>query len=140
MAGLGAIHPPSPLVWTRVEMLAIASWNCEKNVVHLNRFGETFMTRIDGIDAELCEKLKALGYAERNQIRIYGEEFDLLSNPISDEHGFSIEAKSHKSGEARRLRIPLSILYMMRKELQSRDLPVRDIVDPRPHRGHVSDR
>src|SRR5438132_13550457 len=52
------------------------------------------MTSVDGSNARLCEKLKALGYADRNRIRIYGEEFDLLSNPISDEHGVSIEAKS----------------------------------------------
>jgi hypothetical protein len=79
------------------------------------------MTRIDESDAELFEKLKALGYADRNRIRIYGEEFDLVSNPISDEHGVWIEARSHKSGEARRLRIPLSILRMIRKDLRSRD-------------------
>jgi hypothetical protein len=78
------------------------------------------MTSVDGSNTELCEKLKALGYADRNRIRIYGEEFDLLSNPISDEQGVSIEAKSRKSGHARRLRIPLSILYMIRKDLQLR--------------------
>lgn len=79
------------------------------------------MTSIDASNAEVCERLKALGYADRNRIRIYGEEFDLLSNPISDEHGVSIEAKSRKSGNARRLRIPLSILHMIRKDLRSRD-------------------
>jgi len=77
------------------------------------------MTGADRSNAELCEKLKALGYADRNRIRIYGEEFDLLSNPISDEHGVSIEAKSRKSGDARRLRIPLSIVHMIRKGLKS---------------------
>jgi hypothetical protein len=77
------------------------------------------MTSVDSSDAELCERLKALGYADRNRIRIYGEEFDLLSNPISDEYGVCIEAKSRKSGNARRLRIPLSILHMIRRDLKS---------------------
>jgi hypothetical protein len=48
---------------------------------------------------------------------MYGEEFDLTSNPILDESGVAIEAISRKSGIARRLRIPLSILEMITKDL-----------------------
>jgi len=66
---------------------------------------------------ELCERLKALGYAHRKRIKIYGEEFDLTSNPIADGNGFAIEAISRKSGDARRLRIPLSILQMITKDV-----------------------
>ena len=72
--------------------------------------------QIDG-DSELCERLKALGYACRNRIRMYGEEFDLTSNPIAEENGFAIEAISRKSGHARRLRIPLAILQIVTKNL-----------------------
>lgn len=66
---------------------------------------------------EVCERLKALGYAHRNRIKIYGEEFDLTSNPIADGNGFAIEAISRKSGNARMLRIPLSILQMITRDL-----------------------
>jgi hypothetical protein len=66
---------------------------------------------------EVCERLKALGYAHRNRIKIYGEEFDLTSNPIADGDGFAIEAISRKSGKARMLRIPLSILEMITRDL-----------------------
>jgi hypothetical protein len=70
-------------------------------------------------DAELgvIERLKALGYAHPNRIRMYGEEFDLTSNPMAEENGFAIEAISRNSGIARRLRIPLSILQMITKDL-----------------------
>ena len=68
-------------------------------------------------DREVGERLKALGYAYPNRIRMYGEEFDLTSNPIPDGNGFAIEAISRKSGLARRLRIPLSILQMITKDL-----------------------
>jgi len=70
-------------------------------------------------DGEVTERLKALGYAHANRIRMYGEEFDLISNPIPDDNGFVIEAISRKSGLARRLRIPLSILQMITKDLAS---------------------
>ena len=68
-------------------------------------------------DSEVGERLKALGYTHPNRIRMYGEEFDLISNPIPDENGFAIQAISRKSGLARRLRIPLSILQMITKDL-----------------------
>ena len=67
--------------------------------------------------SEVTERLKALGYAQTNRIRMYGEEFDLTSNPMPDENGFAIEAISRKSGLARRLQIPLSILQMITKDL-----------------------
>jgi hypothetical protein len=31
----------------------------------------------------LCETLKRLGYAQDNQVKLYGEIFQLLSDPIS---------------------------------------------------------
>ena len=68
-------------------------------------------------DTELCDRLKTLGYAHHNRIRIYGEEFDLTSNPMADENGFAIEAVSRKSGQARKLRIPLSVLQMITNDL-----------------------
>lgn len=65
----------------------------------------------------VCERLKALGYAHQKRIRVYGEEFDLTSNPIADGTGFAIEAVSRKSGHARMLRIPLSIVQMISKDV-----------------------
>lgn len=50
---------------------------------------------------------------------MYGEEFDLTSNPIPEDNGFAVEAISRKSGRARRLRIPLPILQMITKDLAS---------------------
>ena len=66
---------------------------------------------------ELCERLKTLGYSRQKRIRVYGEEFDLTSNPMADENGFAIEAVSRKSGHARMLRIPLSIVQMISKDV-----------------------
>lgn len=66
---------------------------------------------------EVCERLKDLGYAHQKRIRVYGEEFDLTSNPVADEDGFAIEAVSRKSGHARMLRIPLSIVQMIWKDV-----------------------
>jgi hypothetical protein len=68
-------------------------------------------------DSEVSERLKALGYAHPNRIRMYGEEFDLTSNPIPEDNGFAIEAISRTSGQPRKLRIPLSILQMITRDI-----------------------
>lgn len=68
-------------------------------------------------NSELCERLRTLGYAYQKRIRIYGEEFDLTSNPVAEGDGFAIEAVSRKSGEARKLPIPLSVVQMITNDL-----------------------
>ena len=69
-------------------------------------------------EAEFCDRLKKLGYTEHNRIRIYGEEFDLTSNPIMEEDGFAVEAICRTSGNTRKLRIPLSIVKMIARDLE----------------------
>jgi len=75
------------------------------------------MTITANDSAELRERLMSLGYSYNQRIRMYGEEFDLASNPTPHEDGFAIEAISRKSGALRRLRIPLSVLHMITKDL-----------------------
>jgi hypothetical protein len=68
-------------------------------------------------NSEFCERLKVLGYTHHARIRIYGEDFDLTSNPIEEDNGFAIEAVSRKSGQHRRLRIPIHVVQMIRNNL-----------------------
>jgi hypothetical protein len=63
----------------------------------------------------LCETLKRLGYAQNNQVRLYGEVFDLLSDPVRVAENFVfVDAVERKSGQVRRVRIPLTIVKMAR--------------------------
>jgi hypothetical protein len=71
-------------------------------------------------ESELCERLKVLGYASSSRIRLYGDEFDLTSNPFVEDSGYAVEAISRKSGQVRKLRIPLSVLQMANSELDAR--------------------
>jgi len=59
---------------------------------------------------EICDRLKKIGYAISNRIRMYGEEFEVISNPYPDGKGISVEAVSKKEKRARALRIPLPVL------------------------------
>jgi hypothetical protein len=53
---------------------------------------------------------------------MYGEEFDLTSDPIADESGFAIEAVSRTSGNTRKLRIPISVLRTIAAYLERSSL------------------
>ena len=47
----------------------------------------------------LCEMLKRLGYAQNNQVRLYGEVFDLVSDPVPVGENFVfVDALERKSG------------------------------------------
>lgn len=69
----------------------------------------------------ICEKLKKFGYAQERHIRLYGEEFHLISNVFPDGNGFAIEGIARTSGMLRRMRIPLSIVQTLRRELALRE-------------------
>jgi len=65
----------------------------------------------------LCESIKASGYARNNQVTLYGEVFELVSDPVSVGENFVfVDALERKSGHARRIRIPLTIVQMAKQD------------------------
>jgi len=75
------------------------------------------MTKQSDRQLVICERLRELGYAQERHIRLYGEEFYLLSNPIPDGDGFSIDGIARRSGDQRRIRVPLSIVVTIQRQL-----------------------
>ena len=75
------------------------------------------MTIERDIEVKFCKRLKELGYAKHNRIRLYGEEFDLISDPFAYENGFAVEAVCLSSGSTTRLRPPLFIVRMIQNDL-----------------------
>ena len=70
----------------------------------------------------ICERLKKFGYASERRMRLFGEELHLVSDPVADEIGYSILAITVKTGNLRHLRIPLSIVSMLERELEREDM------------------
>ena len=59
----------------------------------------------------LCERLKRMGFTRNKQVRLYGEQFELLSDPlIVGDHVVFVDAIEKTSGQFRRVRIPLTIV------------------------------
>jgi hypothetical protein len=67
----------------------------------------------------LCERLKRLGFSREKQIRLYGSQFELVGDPVvmSDTLVF-FDAVEQKSGQIRRVRIPLTIVQMAAQQIE----------------------
>jgi hypothetical protein len=68
----------------------------------------------------LCDRLKRLGFSNENQLKLYGQEFDLVSDPIvvANDVVF-VDAIEKRSRQRRRVRIPLPIVHMANRELRA---------------------
>ena len=64
----------------------------------------------------ICERLQELGFRREQYVKLYGEEFHLLSDPVPDGEGFAVEGTSRTSKAVRRVRIPLSLVHTVKKE------------------------
>jgi hypothetical protein len=60
--------------------------------------------------AENCARIKALGFKTSTHIKMYGERFELVSDPFVEGDYTTVHAISGDSQGARPLRLPVSIL------------------------------
>lgn len=70
---------------------------------------------MNATQTHLYERLRRLGFTREKQIRLYGSQFEVVGDPIvlSDTVVF-FDAIEQKSGEHKRVRIPLTIVQMAR--------------------------
>ena len=60
--------------------------------------------------ADDCVRIKELGYRSSRHIRMYGQRFDIVSDPFPDGDGVSVEVTTAGEPSKRKLRLPTSIL------------------------------
>jgi hypothetical protein len=63
---------------------------------------------------EICAGVKRLGYAARARIRLYGEEFEVVSDPFADADGIALTVKTKKDANVRVLRLPATVVQTVR--------------------------
>jgi hypothetical protein len=69
---------------------------------------------------EVCDRLQRMGYAQSKRIRIYGQEFEVVSNPFPQGDGIAIRAFSKRDTQARTLRLPLPVVQMVTRQKQKK--------------------
>jgi hypothetical protein len=65
---------------------------------------------------EVCDQLQRMGYAQSKRIRIYGQEFEAVSNPFPNGDGIAIRAFSKRETQARTLQLPLPVVQMVTRQ------------------------
>lgn len=62
---------------------------------------------------ELCTRLQRLGFTQGSQMKLYGEVFEFTSEPmVMTDELILLDATETKTGQTRRVRIPLPIVKM----------------------------
>jgi hypothetical protein len=64
--------------------------------------------------AEICAGVKRLGYAPRARVRLYGEEFEVISDPFPDADGIALNVKTKKDASVRVVRLPATVLQSVK--------------------------
>ena len=63
---------------------------------------------------EICARIKHLGYRTSGRIRLYGEEFEVVSDPFPEANGFAVHAKSRRDPKVRVVHLPTTVLQAVR--------------------------
>ena len=69
--------------------------------------------------AEVCASVKRLGYGASQRIRLYGEEFEVISDPFPEAGGIAIHVKTIKGTANRTLQLPATILQSVKGRLSN---------------------
>ena len=64
---------------------------------------------------EICANVKRLGYAASCRVRLYGEDFDVLSDPFPEEDGIAVQVKAKKDSRVCVIRLPETVLQSVRR-------------------------
>ncbi len=64
--------------------------------------------------AEICASVKRLGYGASQSIRLYGEDFEVISDPFPEAGGIAVSAKPKDGHGIRVVQIPATVLQSVK--------------------------
>ena len=60
--------------------------------------------------SEIVAQIKQRGYAPSQVVRIYGEEFEILSDPFANDDGVAVHVRSRRTSQVRALQLPATLI------------------------------
>jgi hypothetical protein len=63
---------------------------------------------------EMCAHVKHLGYAASGRIRLYGEEFEVVSDPFPEDDGIAVHVKTKGDSTVRVLQLPATVVQSVK--------------------------
>ncbi|MGA7931369.1 MAG: hypothetical protein WCA20_35915 [Candidatus Sulfotelmatobacter sp.] len=64
---------------------------------------------------EICEHVKHLGYSASKSVRLYGEQFEVVSDPFPEADGIAVHVTTKKDSKIRVLQIPATVLQSAKR-------------------------
>jgi hypothetical protein len=68
---------------------------------------------------EICANVKRMGYAASSRVRLYGEDFEVLSDPFPEAGGIAVRVKTTKDAKVRVLGLPATVLQRIRAKARN---------------------
>ena len=57
-----------------------------------------------------CARIKDLGYSPSHHMSLYGQKLDIVSDPVPDGNGVSVQVTSEAEPTTRTMRLPTTLL------------------------------
>lgn len=70
-------------------------------------------------NAEVCAGVKRLGYGAKQTVRLYGEEFEVISDPFPESGGIAVTVRMKKSNNIRTVQLPATLLQSVKGSLSA---------------------
>jgi hypothetical protein len=89
------------------------------------RWNKVNITHDVAITSDSCGKIRELGFAASTHINMYGERFEIISDPFDDGDCIAVRATSGNDPAIRTLRLPIAILvgredrFLKRREVRA---------------------
>jgi hypothetical protein len=110
---VGEIDANDRVRFSVIEDREVVGFGEMSHIAFVNRF-----TRIESVE-DACARIRHLGYVAFRRVRIYGEEFELLSDPFPERDRIAIRAKAKGDSATRILRLPVTIVQRPRTNVKA---------------------
>jgi hypothetical protein len=64
--------------------------------------------------AEVCAGVKRLGYGAQQTVRLYGEEFEVISDPFPEAGGIAVTVRTKSNDSIRVVQLPSTVLQSVK--------------------------
>ncbi len=65
-------------------------------------------------NAEICAGIKRLGYGAKQTVRLYGEEFEVISDPFPEAGGIAVTVRTKRNDSIRVVQLPSTVLQSVK--------------------------
>lgn len=65
--------------------------------------------------SEICAQVKHLGYSTSKRVRLYGEDYEVVSDPFPEADGIAVHVTTKKDSKVRVLQLPATVLQSAKR-------------------------